>query len=261
MTVVLHELDGRGVGTVTLNRPEVHNAYNGALIAGLAAALGALSGAANLRAVVLRANGKHFSAGADLGWLRRAADFSPGENLEFSRRTVGAVQGLMDFPVPTVALVQGACFGGGVGLVAACDIAVAGADSIFALTEVRVGVNPAPIARQLIAATGMRHARRYLLSGERFDAAEAHRIGLVHEVVAREELEAFGARIVDALLLGGPEALRETKAMVLSVAGLVPAPGVLDGLAEQAARRRASTEAREGLSAFIEKRKPSWAQE
>jgi methylglutaconyl-CoA hydratase len=257
--IVLHAVDGRGVATVTLNRPELHNAYNGDLIDGIAAAFGALKNASAVRLVVVRANGKHFSAGADLGWLRQAADFTPEQNLDFSLRTTGAMRALMEFPAPTVALVHGACFGGGTGLVASCDIAIAGADSTFALTEVRVGVNPAPILRPLNAAIGAREARRYALTGERFDAAEARRIGLVHETAPREELDAALARIVDALLLGGPQALRETKALAFAVGNLSTDDATVRAMATVAAKRRASAEAREGLGAFLEKRPPSWA--
>lgn len=257
--IVLHAVDGRGVATVTLNRPELHNAYNGDLIDGIAAAFGALKNDPALRLVVVRANGKHFSAGADLGWLRQAADFTPEQNLDFSLRTTGAMRALMEFPAPTVALVHGACFGGGTGLVASCDIAIAGADSTFALTEVRVGVNPAPILRPLNAAIGARETRRYALTGERFDAAEARRIGLVHETAPREELDAALARIVDALLLGGPQALRETKALAFAVGKLSTDDATVRAMATVAAKRRASAEAREGLGAFLEKRLPAWA--
>ncbi len=257
--IVLHAVDARGVATVTLNRPELHNAYNGDLIDGIASAFGALHDDHKVRAVVLRANGKHFSAGADLGWLRQAADFTPEQNLDFSLRTTGAMRALMEFPAPTVALVHGACFGGGTGLVAACDIAIAGADSTFALTEVRVGVNPAPIMRPMNAAIGPRQARRYALTGERFDAVEARRIGLVHEAVPRDELEATLSRIVDALLLGGPQALRETKALAFAVGGLSTDDATVRAMATVAAKRRASAEAREGLGAFLAKRPPAWA--
>ena len=259
VSVVLREMDARGVATVTLNRPEIHNAYNGALIDALAAALADLAREPKLRAVVLKANGRHFSAGADLNWLRQAADFTPAQNLDFSVRTVEAVHALMAFPVPTLAVVQGACYGGGVGLVAACDMAVCAEDSAFALTEVRVGVNPAPIVRQAIAAAGVRHARRYLLTGERFDAAEARRIGLVHETPPREALDGAAAKIVDALLMGGPQAARETKALVLALSGALGDARERAALSAQAANRRASPEAREGLSAFLEKRRPGWA--
>lgn len=257
--IVLRGIDARGVATVTLNRPELHNAYNGDLIDGIAAAFGALREEPSLRAVVLRANGKHFSAGADLGWLRQAADFTPEQNLDFSLRTTGAVRALMEFPAPTVALVHGACFGGGTGLVAACDIAIAGEDSTFALTEVRVGVNPAPIMRPMNAAIGARQARRYALTGERFDAAEARRIGLVHEIAPRAELDAALARILDALLLGGPQAQRETKALAFAVGNLGMDDAEVRAMATIAAARRASAEAREGLGAFLAKRPPTWA--
>lgn len=257
--IILSAIDGRGVATVTLNRPAIHNAYNGALIDELTAALGALASDSNLRALVLRANGKNFSAGADLGWLRRAADFTPAENLDFSLRTTRAVKALAELRVPTVASVHGACFGGGVGLVAACDIALASDDASFALTEVRVGVLPAPIAPALDAAIGTRQVRRYALTAERFDAAEARRIGLIHEVVGRDALEGRAGEIVAALLLGGPQALVETKALIFAVAALGLDDRQVESLARWAARIRASDEAREGLGAFLGKRAPEWA--
>ncbi|MFO0998303.1 MAG: enoyl-CoA hydratase-related protein [Alphaproteobacteria bacterium] len=257
--VILSAIDPRGVATVTLNRPAVHNAYNGELIDALGRALEALAAEPHLRVLVLKANGRNFSAGADLGWLRRAADFTPDENLDFSLRTTRAVKALAEFPVPTLAAVHGACFGGGVGLVAACDIALASAEASFALTEVRVGVLPAPIAPALDAAIGTRQVRRYALSAERFDAEEARRIGLVHEVVPQGSLEARTEAIVASLLLGGPRALVETKALIFSVAALALDDGQVASLAEWAARIRASDEAREGLGAFLAKRAPAWA--
>jgi methylglutaconyl-CoA hydratase len=257
--IILSAIDGRGVATVTLNQPAIHNAYNGALIDELTAALGALASDSNLRALVLRANGKNFSAGADLGWLRRAADFTPAENLDFSLRTTRAVKALAELRVPTVASVHGACFGGGVGLVAACDIALASDDASFALTEVRVGVLPAPIAPALDAAIGTRQVRRYALTAERFDAAEARRIGLIHEVVGRDALEGRAGEIIAALLLGGPQALVETKALIFAVAALGLDDRRVESLARWAARIRASDEAREGLGAFLGKRAPEWA--
>jgi methylglutaconyl-CoA hydratase len=170
-SLVLSTIDERGIATLTLNRPEVHNAYNGALIDALIEAAGALAADRRLRMLVLRANGKHFQAGADLAWLREVAGFALEDNVAFSRRTTLAMRALNAFPRPTLALVHGACYGGGVGMVACCDIAVATASARFALSEVRWGVIPAPIIPQLCAAMGVRSLRRYGITGERFDAA------------------------------------------------------------------------------------------
>src|SRR5437764_5184594 len=198
---VLCAVDGRGVATGTLNRPSVGNAYNGALIEELIDTFARLDREAGLRCVVLKGAGKHFQAGADLSFLDQLRTASPAENHEFSRRTVAAIRGLQLFPRPTVALVQGGCFGGGVGIAAACDIAVAAEDALFALTEVRWGITPAPIIPLLVDRIGARAAGRLALTGERFDAAMARQIGLVHETCPAAELEAAGARFVDHLLL------------------------------------------------------------
>src|SRR5205807_6369530 len=193
---VLWALDARGVATVTLNRPEVNNAYNGDLIQGLLNAMDALAAAPALRAVVLKGNGRHFQAGADLKWIDAVRHASPAENVRVSRATADAVERLNRAPVPTVALVQGGCFGGGTGIVAACDVVVAADNAVFSIAEVRWGLTAAIIIPQLNDAVGVRQVRRYALTGERFGAEEARRIGLVHEVVPLAELEAVGARIV-----------------------------------------------------------------
>src|SRR6185312_13618935 len=212
---VLWDIDARGVATVTLNRPNVNNAYNGEMIAGLLAALDALGEASGLRAVVIKGNGKHFQAGADLTWIDAVRLSSPEDNVRASRATADAVQRLNLAPVPTIALVQGACFGGGTGLVAACDVVIAADNATFSIAEVRWGLTAAIIVPQLNDAIGMRQARRYALTGERFGALEAQRIGLVHEVVPADGLAAAGERIVGAVLENGPDAIAQTKALVL----------------------------------------------
>ena len=186
---VLWDLDGRGVATVTLNRPEVNNAYDDELISGLLAAMDELSGQPTVRVVVLKGDGKHFQAGADLRWINSVRQQTRAENEAASQATFEAVQRLNRLPIPTVALVQGACFGGGTGVISACDV-VMGADSgVFSITEVRWGLTAAIIVPQLCDAIGVRQVRRYALTGERFGADEARRIGLVHEVVPLEQLE------------------------------------------------------------------------
>lgn len=256
--VVLSEVDERGVATVRLNRPTVHNAYDDRVIDGLRTTLDALAAEQRLRLLVLRANGRHFQAGADLTWLKKVAGLAPDQNLEVSLRTTGAMRALNAFPRPTMALVHGACYGGGVGLVASCDIAIATASASFALTEVRWGVVAAPIIPQLCAALGVRGARRYAITGERFDASEAHRLGLIHEVCPDDGLDAAAAPVIDALLLAGPEAALASKALVLEHGGLRIEEPTVRALAVEAATRRASAEAEEGLQSFLERRRPRW---
>jgi methylglutaconyl-CoA hydratase len=256
--LVLSEIDGRGVASVVLNRPEVHNAYDGALLDQLSAALEALGREPRVRVVVLRGRGKHFQAGADLNWLRRMGSASAAENADFAWRTTEAMRQLNALPKPTLALVQGACYGGGVGLVASCDIAIACDSASFALTEVRFGVVPAPIVPQLCAALGVRQARRYGISGERFDADEAWRIGLVHVVCADGDLDAAAAPVIEALLQSAPEAVADAKLLFLEQAGLLLSEQAVRALAFQAAVKRASPEAAEGLESFQAKRKPAW---
>jgi len=255
---VLWSIDARGVASVTLNRPEVNNAYDGDLIDGLIAALDALRSASSLRAVVIRGNGRHFQAGADLKWIDAVRRSSPQENVRVSRRTAQAVRRLNGVPVPTVALVHGGCFGGGTGIVAACDVAIAADDAIFSIAEVRWGLTAAIIIPQLADAIGVRQLRRYALTGERFGAEEARRIGLVHEVVARAELQAAGVRIVGGLLENGPQAIAQTKACALACGAGNPDDATFDELIEAHAGKRQSSEAAEGLASFVEKRAARW---
>jgi methylglutaconyl-CoA hydratase len=256
--VVLSAIDGRGIATLTLNRPDVHNAYNGAMIEALLEEVGALAADPRVRLLVLRANGRHFQAGADLAWLREVAGSTLEDNVAFSRRTTLAMRALNAFPWPTLALVQGACYGGGVGMVACCDVAIASAGARFALAEVRWGVIPAPIIPQLCAAMGVRNLRRYGITGEAFDAEAARRIGLIHEVCADDALDQAAAPIIEGILKSAPEAARASKALVLAHAGLDLSDQQVEALAVQAATRRASAEAAEGLASFREKRDPSW---
>jgi methylglutaconyl-CoA hydratase len=255
---VLLEVDERKVASVVLNRPAVNNAYNGALVDCLLTVMDALEDVAGLRAVVVKGRGRHFQAGADLNWINTLRTSSSEENVRASRATAEAVRRLNRAQVPTVALVQGACFGGGTGLVAACDIVIAADDAIFSIAEVRWGLSAAIIIPQLNDAIGVRQVRRYALTGERFGAEEARRIGIVHQVVALTELEAAGARIVDQLLQNGPEALSETKMLALQSAWSDLDEAKFDRLIEIHARRRQSAEAAEGLLSFVEKRAAQW---
>jgi methylglutaconyl-CoA hydratase len=256
--IVLTSIDRRGVATITLNRPEVHNAYDGALIDGLSAAALALAGDPRVRLLILHAAGKHFQAGADLAWLQKVAKLPLADNVAFSRRTTEAMRALDAFPRPTLALVHGACFGGGVGMVASCDVAIATESASFALTEVRWGVIPAPIIPQLCAAIGTRNLRRYGITGERFDAHEARRIGLVHEVCPDDALDRAAAPIVDAILRSAPDAVRDSKRLVLAHAGLDLTEQQVEALAVQAAVKRASAEAADGLASFLDEQDPPW---
>jgi methylglutaconyl-CoA hydratase len=250
---VLTQVDARGVATVTLNRPEVNNAYDESLIQGLHHAMDALTG---VRVVLLRGAGKHFQAGADLKWIARVASESPEENERVSRATAMAVHRLNTLPVPTVALVQGGCFGGGTGIVAACDVVIAADNAMFSIAETRWGLTAAIILPQLADAIGARQVRRYALSGERFGAEEARRIGLVHEVVPLAGLEAAGEKMVEQLLQNAPQASAETKATALEYAWGVHQE--MEALVRAHAAKRRSREASEGLASFSEKRPARW---
>ena len=255
---VLCAIDRRGVASVTLNRPRVNNAYDGALIDALIALFARLAGDEAVRVVVLRGAGRHFQAGADLSFLAHLRAASAEENHEFSRRTVAAIRGLQCFPRPTIALVQGGCFGGGVGIAAACDIAVAAEDAAFALSEVRWGITPAPIVPLLVERIGARWAGRLALTGERFGAALAARIGLIHETCPAGELEAAAARLVDDLLRAGPEAAAITKTLLLEAAETPFTPAFEGRIVDEAAARRRSEEAAERHASFRDKRSPAW---
>jgi methylglutaconyl-CoA hydratase len=260
-STVLWTLDARGVATVTLNRPQVNNAYNGDLVQGVHEAMDALGREQALRVVVLRGNGKHFQAGADLTWIGGVGQLSAEENECVSRATGELVRRLDTLPVPTVALVQGGCFGGGTGIVSACDVVVAAANAVFAITETRWGLMAGIILPQLCQAIGLRALRRYALTGERFDAAEAHRIGLVHEICPLEDLAQVGARIVNSLLMTAPQATTATKLRALQVAHAYVDDGVFRDLVHEHATTRRLPEAAEGLASFHEKRKPHWYRE
>jgi len=255
---VLTEIDRRGVATVTLNRPDVNNAYNGELILGLIDTFGALGADTRARVVVIRGNGRHFQAGADLKWIRETSQLSPQANLQVSNNTTNAIRGLNQFPKPVIALVHGGCFGGGVGLVSACDIVVASEDAFFAITEARWGLIAAPIIPQLNARIGLTNVRRYALTAERFDARRAQELGLVNEVCATGKLDETAAPIIDALLMCGPDAIAQTKACALELAGQIVDDELAARLARMHAAKRMTAESTEGLASFLEKRNPAW---
>ena len=255
---VIISLDPRGVASVTLNRPEVGNAYNGAMIAGLLEAMDQLATKPELRVVLLKGNGKHFQAGADLKWIREVRDASAEENERVSRATAEAVDRLNRLPVPTVALVQGGCFGGGTGMIAACDVVIAADNAVFSIAEVRWGLTAAIIIPQLSDAILARQLRRYALTGERFDAAEARRIGLAHQVVPLDRLAVAGDEMAARLLENGPVAIAETKAWILESAWGGFDRATFDALSTSHAAKRQSAEAGEGLASFAEKRAANW---
>ncbi|MBV8961820.1 MAG: enoyl-CoA hydratase/isomerase family protein, partial [Hyphomicrobiales bacterium] len=215
---VLWSIDERGVASVVLNRPEVNNAYDGGLVDGLLRATDALKGLTDLRLILIRGNGRHFQAGADLKWIDAVAKSSREENISASRATAEAVRRLNLSPVPTLALVQGGCFGGGTGIIAACDVVIAADNAMFSISEVRWGLTAAIILPQLIHGIGLRQLRRYALTGERFGAEDARRIGLVHEVVPLSDLESAGTRMIGHFLDNGPNAITETKMLALGLA-------------------------------------------
>ena len=246
------------VATVTLNRPAVHNAFDGTLIARLTAAFVSLDDDPDVRVVVLAGAGKSFCAGADLTWMKRMAAFGPEENLADAQALAAMLRTLHALSKPTIARVHGPAYGGGVGLVAACDIALGVPEATFALSEARLGLIPATIGPYVIEAIGARQARRYFLTAERFDAAQALRIGLLHEVAPAAQIDARIGELVAALKLAGPVAQLECKALVRGVAHRPIDEDVIAGTAEHIAAVRASAEGREGVAAFLGKRPASW---
>ncbi len=260
MSDALHVHHQGAVATLSLNRPELHNAFDAGLIQALTEALEAVGNDPSVRAVVLAGNGASFSAGADLQWMRAMASASQEENRIDALALARLMRTLDELPKPTIARVQGASFGGGVGLVACCDIAIAAEGARFGLTESRLGLLPAVISPYVIAAIGPRQARRWFATGEHFEAATALQIGLVHQVVAADALDAAVQAQLALLAKAGPVAAASAKILVREVCAAV---GDRDGLdranAGLIAALRASDEGKEGLSAFLEKRAPSWA--
>jgi methylglutaconyl-CoA hydratase len=255
---LLTDIDAFGRATLTLNRPELHNAFDDVLIAGMTERLKGFAADPQVRLVCLAATGKSFCAGADLGWMRRTSDYSHAENLADATALAELMQILDSLPKPTVALVQGAAFGGGVGLAAACDLVLATPAASFCLSEVKLGLIPAVISPYLIAAIGARAARRYFISGERFSAERARQLGLVHELVAADALSREADRLTRLLLHNGPQAMAAAKQLVADVARQPLNAQLIADTAERISVTRAGAEAREGLKAFLEKRRPDW---
>jgi methylglutaconyl-CoA hydratase len=246
------------VARIWLNRPELRNAFDDVVIRELGEAFAAAVAAPTVRAIVLGANGPAFCAGANLNWMRRAADFTHEENLADAGNLAAMLRAIHDSPKPVIARVQGDVYAGGMGLVAACDIAVSVDSAWYCLSEVKIGLIPATISPYVLRAMGTRAAQRYFLTAERFTAAEAHRIGFVHEVVAADALDAKVAEIVKALTSASPAAVRACKTLIADVAGQEIDDALVAKTVQGIADIRASEEGREGVRSFLEKRKPSW---
>ncbi len=255
---VLCDIDSRGVATVTLNRPHVNNAYDGDMVKNLLEGAKALGSNDNVRVIVIKGNGKHFQAGADLAWLDAVRQGTPAENLAVSQQTTDAVRVLNECMKPTVALVHGACFGGGTGILAACDVVIASDDALFSIAEVRWGLHAGPIIPQLAAAIGPRQVRRYAITAERFDAHTAERLGLVHAVCGRDELSETGEAVINAILMNGPSGMAETKRILFETSGLYIDDALAGQLAESHSLQRQTDDAAEGLLSFKEKRNAAW---
>ncbi len=252
------QIDDNGLGWIIMDRPEVHNAFDDHLIAVLTDAFRIMGEDLQVRVIMLAAEGKNFSAGADLNWMKRMAGYSQEENLADARKLAALFSTIDRSPKPVIALVNGAAFGGGVGLVCACDMAIASANSSFSLSEVKLGIIPSVISPYVVAAMGQRQARRYLLTAERFKADEALRIGVVHQIVEPEALRSAGQELAGHLLNNGPSAIAACKELIGFVARGAINDDMVEGTAQRIARVRATDEGKEGLSAFLEKRPPNW---
>ena len=246
------------IHTITLCRPDVRNAFNDEVIAELKAAFTEAGQAANVRCVVLAAEGPAFCAGADLNWMRRMADYTREENLADAGQLAAMLRAIYECPKPTIARVQGDVFAGGVGLVAACDMTVSVDTATYCLSEVKLGLIPATISPYVIRAMGARASHRYFLTAERFSAAEAHRVGLVHEVVAADALDAKVAELTSALVSASPNAVRACKRLVQDVAERDIDDALVAHTVAGIADIRSSAEGKEGVQSFLQKRKPSW---
>lgn len=247
-----------GVAIIWLNRPDIRNAMSDTLIAELTDAFAAAAEDEDVRAIVLAGHGKAFCAGADLNWMQRAADYTHEQNLADAQRLATLLDTIARCPKPTVARVHGPAYAGGMGLVAACDVAIASTEATFCLSEVKLGLIPATISPYVIRAMGQRAARRWFLSGEVFDAAEAYRIGFVHDLCPAEELDGTVNALLGQFMLGSPQALASCKRLIDDVAGRPVDAALIDDTARRIADARASDDGREGLASFLDKRKPRW---
>lgn len=255
------QVDSRGVAWLTLNRPEIHNAFDDALIEQINQHLEVVRQQAErnaVRVLVLGSEGKSFSAGADLNWMKRMVDYSIEDNLADSRKLSVMMHGLDTLPCPTIARVQGAAFGGAVGLAACCDIVMAAERARFCLSEVRIGLSPAVISPYVQRAIGVRQMRRYALSAEVMDAETAQQLGLAHQVVASDQLDAAIDNMLESLLATSPQASRATKALLAEVARAPDSDATREHTCHVISELRVSDEGQEGLSSFLDKRPPRW---
>ncbi len=247
------------IATITLNRPEIHNAFDDEFIKQLTNVLVEVNEDSQIRVVILAANGKSFCAGADISWMQKMTNYSREENLQDARVLAFLMRTLNELNKPVIALVQGAAYGGGVGLVACCDIAIASSEASFCFSEVKIGLVPAVISPYAIRAIGERAARRYFLTAEKFSAAEAYRLGLVHRVVEPNQLKAIGDKIAQVLLSNGPHAVTTTKQLIATVSQHPIDDSIQQITAECIADIRVSPQGQEGLRAFLEKRPPKFS--
>jgi methylglutaconyl-CoA hydratase len=258
MGKVITQIDSRGVAQVTLNNPDKHNAFDDQMIIELTNAFNGLAANANVRIMLLKSEGKSFSAGADLDWMKRMANYSYQQNLNDARALAAMLKALHQLPIPTIARVQGAAFGGAVGLISCCDIALASSNASFALSEVKIGLVPSTISPYVITAIGERHAKRYFMTAERFDTNTALQIDLIHEAVEKQLLDDKVEQLITAILSNGPEAVAVAKQLVFAVSGKAIDSNVIEHTCEMIAGIRVSPQGQEGLSAFLDKRQPNW---
>ena len=258
MDKVITQIDSRGIARVILNNPDKHNAFDDQMIIQLTEAFEAVATNSDVRIMLLQSEGKSFSAGADLGWMKRMARYSYQQNLSDTHALAAMLKALHQMPIPTIARVQGAAFGGALGLISCCDIAVASSKASFALSEVKIGLVPSTISPYIIAAIGERHAKRYFMTAERFDANTALQISLVHEAVEERFLDDKVEQLITMILSNGPEAVVAAKQLVFAISGKAIDSTLIEHTCEVIAGIRVSAQGQEGLNAFLDKRKPHW---
>ena len=258
MDKVITQIDSRGIARVILNNPDKHNAFDDQMIIQLTEAFEAVATNSDVRIMLLQSEGKSFSAGADLGWMKRMARYSYQQNLSDAHALAAMLKALHQMPIPTIARVQGAAFGGALGLISCCDIAVASSKASFALSEVKIGLVPSTISPYVIAAIGERHAKRYFMTAERFDANTALQISLVHEAVEERFLDDKVEQLITMILSNGPEAVVAAKQLAFAISGKAIDSSLIEHTCEVIAGIRVSAQGQEGLNAFLDKRKPHW---
>lgn len=261
MSNLLTKIDDNGIATLSLNKPEKHNCFDDTLILEITEAVNALAKNENVRVLILAGEGKSFSAGGDLSWMQRMANYTHEENEKDASQLAEMLRVLNEFPKPTIARVQGAAFGGAVGLVSCCDMAIGTERASFSLSEVKIGLIPATISPYVIQAIGVRASRRYFQTGERFNAERALQLGLLNEVVTDEELDSTINDLVDILLANSPQALSQAKSLLLDYANREITPDLIKNSCTRIADIRVSAEGQEGLKAFLEKRSPNWVKQ